>query len=264
MFFSPLNAVSLHAAEPLSISGITEPIMDVTLSATIGGTVARIFMKEGTTVANGAVILEMDKKLDELEVERRKLIWESKAELEAAAVREASLKWLYESNRELFMGTGSVSKEELEKAKLDYELAVAEHKRLDAQEKRELIEYEMARESLHKRSLVSPIQGTIIKLFLDEGEGFQENQPLAHVVDTSRGLFICNAEEWIGRGFKKGQTVDLRINTGKKTTTVKGTLVFVSPIVDAASGLLEIKAEFDNHDGAVRPGVAGSLLVRGI
>jgi RND family efflux transporter MFP subunit len=245
------------------ISGITEPVMDVTLSATIGGTVSKIFMKEGATVANGAVILEMDKKIDELEAERRKLIWESKAELEAAAVRMTTLKWMVESSRELFVSTGSVSKEELEKVKLDYELAVAEHKRLDAQEERERIEYDMARESLRKRSLVSPLHGTVIKIFLDEGEGFQENQPLVHVVDTNRVLFVSNVEEWIGRSLTKGQTVDLKINTGKRSIAVKGTLVFVSPVVDPASGLLEIKAEFDNKDGNVRPGVAGFLLIKG-
>lgn len=263
LFFSPLAAAVVQAAETLSLSGITEPIMDVTLSATTGGTIAAIFVKEGAVVSKGAVILEMDKKLDELEVERRKLIWEGKSELEAAAARVATLKWLLESNRELFRSTASVSKEELEKMRLDYELAVAEHKRLVTQEERERIEYEMARETLRKRSLISPIQGTVIKLFLDEGEGFQENQPLAHIVDTSRGLFVCNVEEWVGRSLRKGQSVDLKINAGTKNIAVKGKLVFVSPVVDPASGLLEVKAEFENQDGTVRPGVAGSLLIRG-
>jgi len=262
LLFSPLTAAAVHAAEALSLPGITEPIMDVTLSATTGGTISTIFVKEGAVVPKGAVILEMDKKLDELEVERRKLIWEAKSEVEAAAARVATQKWLLESNRELFRSTASVSKEELEKMQLDYELAVAEHKRLVTQEERERIEYEMARETLRKRSLISPIQGTVIKLFLDEGEGFQENQPLAHIVDTSRGLFVGNVEEWIGRSLRKGQSVDLKINAGTKAIAVKGTLVFVSPVVDPASGLLEVKAEFENREGAVRPGVAGFLLIR--
>jgi len=263
LFFSLLGAVAARAAETLSLSGITEPIKDVTLSATTSGTISAIFVKEGERVSMGAVILEIDKKLDELETERRRLIWESKSELEAAAARVTTLKWLLESNRELFASTASVSKDDLEKMQLDYELAVAEHKRLITQEDREKIEYEMARETLRKRSLISPIQGTVIKLFQDEGEGFQENQPLAHIVDTSRGLFVCNVEEKIGRGLKKGQSVDLRINAGTKSIVVKGKLVFVSPVVDQASGLLEVKAEFENQEGLVRPGVAGSLLIRG-
>jgi RND family efflux transporter MFP subunit len=250
------------AKEPLSVSGITQPIRDVTLSATVVGTISAIFVKEGMTVRAGAAILELDKKLEELEVQRRKLIWESKAELEAAAARVATLKSLLESTRDLFNSTGSVSKEELEKLALEYNVAVAEEKRLDSAEERERIEYEMARETLRKRSLISPIQGTVIKLFLDEGETCQEKQPLAQVVDTSRGILVCNVEEAVGRNLRKGEAVDLRIKAGSGTVARKGMVVFVSPVVDPASGLLEVKAEFDNQDGSVRPGVAGFLLLR--
>ncbi len=252
---APANRV--YAAE---VPGITEPISDVTLSATIGGTISKIFLKEGATVQKGAVILEMDKKIDELEVERRKLIWDGKAELEAAAARVKTLKWMVDSNLELFKTTASVSREELEKIQLDYELAVAEKKKLEAQKERERVEYEMAGDSLRKRSILSPIQGTVVKIYLDEGEGFQENQPLVHVVDTSRAIFTANVEEWIGRSLIKGQTVSLKINAGKNTVFVQGTLVFVSPVVDPASGLLEVKAEFNNSNGVVRPGVSGFLL----
>jgi multidrug resistance efflux pump len=99
---------------------------------------------------------------------------------------------------------------------------VAEKERLESAEERERIEYEMARESLRKRSLTSPIQGTVIKLFLDEGEGCQENQPLVRVVDASRGIFITNVEEWIGRTLRMGQTVDG--NQNRKVLARKGTL----------------------------------------
>jgi RND family efflux transporter MFP subunit len=255
--FAIPSANNLYAAE---VPGITEPVSDVTLSATIGGLVSKIFLKEGAMVQKGAVLLEMDQRIDELEVERRKLIWDGKAELEAAAARVKTLKWMVDSNLELFKTTASVSKEELEKLQLDYELAVAEKKKLEAQKERERVEYEMARDSLRKRTILSPIRGTVVKIFLEEGEGFQENQPLVQVVDTSRAIFTANVEEWVGRNLRKGQMVSLKIIAGKSTVLVRGILVFVSPVVDPASGLLQIKAEFNNSDGVVRPGVAGFLL----
>lgn len=255
-------AVPGFAKEPLSVSGVTEPIRDVTLSATVVGTISAILVKEGMTVQAGAAILELDKKLEELEVQRRKLIWESKAELEAAAARVATLRSLLDATRELFNSTGSVSKEELEKLALEYSVAVAEQKRLESAEERERIEHEMARETLRKRSLISPISGTVVKLFLDEGETCQEKQPLAQVVDTSRGGLVCNVEEAIGRTLRKGQSVDLKIKAGNGAVARKGMVIFVSPVVDPASGLLEVKAEFDNQDGSVRPGVAGFLLLK--
>lgn len=263
MSLFPWNPLTSHAKEPIPISGITEPVKDVTLSANVVGTIAAIFLKEGMSVKKGEIILELDKQLEALEVVRRKLIWESKAEVAAAEVRVITLQSQFESTRELFKSTGSVSREELEKLELDYKLAVAEKERLENAEERERIEYEMARESLRKRSLISPIQGIVVKLFLDEGEACNENQPLARVVDAGRGIFVSNVEEWIGRSMRMGQTVDLKIRTGAESIAKKGTIVFVSPVADMASGLIEVKAEFDNQDGLVRPGVSGSLLLRG-
>jgi RND family efflux transporter MFP subunit len=250
------------AQQQVSISGITEPIKDRTLSATVADRISAIFFKEGGITEQGHTILELDNSLEVLEVKRRKLIWESKAELESVDAQVTTLKSLLQSTRELFTSTHSVSREELEKLELEYKVAVAEKHRLEAAEEREKIEYEMALQNLEKRRLKSPISGTIIKLFLDEGETCEENQPLVRVVDTSRGIFVCNVEEWIGRTLKNAQSVDLKIRTGSKSIRKKGTIIFVSPVVDPASGLLEVKAEFNNSDGSVRPGVAGSMLLR--
>jgi RND family efflux transporter MFP subunit len=227
------GASTSYGQEQLSVSGITEPINDVTLSASVAGMISAIFFKEGAHIKKGQSILELDNKLEELEVERRRLIWESKVEVDAASERVVTLKSLLNSTRELFESTGSVSKEELEEAL----------------------------ENLHKRRLRSPIKGIIIKLFLDKGEYCEPGQPLVHVVDTSRCLFVGNVEEWIGRTLRKGQSVDLKIRTGSKSITKKGTIVFVSPVVDPASSLLEVKTEFENGDGAVRPGISGVMLL---
>ncbi len=81
------------------------------------------------------------------------------------------------------------------------------------------------------------------------------------MVDTSRCLFVCNVEEWVGRTLEKGQTARLTIKAGNSTIAKTGRFVFVSPVVDPASGLLEVKVEFDNTDGSVRPGISGSLLL---
>ena len=248
--------------QQISISGITEPIKDRTLSATVADTISTIFFKEGADVEQGQVILKLDNRLEILEVERRKLLWESKAEIEAVEAQVATLKLLFESTRELFNKTHSVSKEELDKLELEYKVAVAERRRLEAAEERERIEYEMALQNMQKRSLRSPVQGTIIKLFLQEGETCEQNQPLIRVVDTSRGTFVCNMEEWLGRTLKSGQTIDLKIRTGSTSIAKKGTIVFVSPVVDPASGLLEVKAEFNNPDASIRPGVSGVMLIK--
>ena len=247
--------------QQLSVAGITEPIEDITLNAIVEGTIAKLHFKEGATVKKGQTILELDKRLEALEVGRRKLIWESKSELEAAAAQAVTLKSMLASTRELFESTRSVSKDELIRLELEYKLAVSEKQRLEVAEVREKIEYEMALETLARRRLRAPIQGTIIKLFLDIGESCEQTQPLVHLVNTRKCRFVCNIEEWAGRTLKKGQSVDLKIKIGSEVVDKEGKVIFASPVVDSASGLLEVKAEFDNADGTVRPGISGVLIL---
>lgn len=262
VFFLSCGVYPLFAGETISVSGITEPINDVTLSLDVAGAIGSIFFKERAFLKKGQAILELDNRLENLEVKRRKLIWESKAEVNAALERVITLKSLLESTRALYESTGSVSKEKLDEKELDYKLALAEQKRLEIAEERESIEYEMAVQTLHKRTLFSPINGIIIELFLSIGETCEANQALARVVDPSRCFFVCNVEEPLGRELKMGQSVRMEIQTGSNSLEKKGTIAFVSPVVDPASGLLKVKARFDNSSGEIWPGVSGFMFLK--
>jgi len=261
-FFALLGTFSNVLAQEITpISGVTEPIHDLTLTLPVSGAVAALHFKEGAHVHKGEVIVELDKKLEELEVQRRKLIWESKAELNSATARVKTLSNQLKASKELFNSTGSISLEELEKQQLDYEIAVAEQQRLEAAESKEKIEYEMAVEQLNKRVLRSPINGIVTKLFLDIGETSDPDKPLIQLVDVEYFVLVCNVEESIGGRVKKGKPVEIRINAGDEPITKMGEIIYVSPVVEPASGLQTIKAMFENKDGKVQPGVSGSLLL---
>ncbi len=261
LFLSPGRAVL--AEQEISVTGVTEPIKDIILSAETGGKITDIFFNEGEKVQKGRCILQLDSKLEKLEVQRTKLIWESKVEVNSALEKVNTLKPHLESTRALFKSTKSVSKEELEQQELEYILAVAEHKKLEVAELKEKLAYEAALEKLHKLSIRSPINGTLIKRELDEGENCEPRQPLIHLVDTGKCLFICDVEEPIGRRLKERQIVNLIIQTGNETVRKKGTIIFASPVVDSASSLLEVKVEFENSDGLVKPGVSGTIIFTG-
>ncbi|MEA3416873.1 MAG: efflux RND transporter periplasmic adaptor subunit [Thermodesulfobacteriota bacterium] len=262
VFLLSCGVYPLFAGETISVSGITEPINDVTLSLDVSGAIRSIFFKEGALLKKGQAILEVDNRLENLEVKRRKLIWESKAEVNAALERVITLKSLLESTRVLYENTGSVSKEELDEKELDYKLALAEQERLEIAEERERVEHEMAVETLRKRTLFSPINGVIIELFLDLGETCEANQALVRVVNTSKCFFVCNIEERLGRELRMGQSVYIELQTGSKSLKKKGTIAFVSPVVDPASGLLEVKVQFDNSGGEIWPGVSGFMFLK--
>lgn len=253
---------SAMAQDVIGISGITEPIHDVLLSLPTTGMVNKIFYNEGDFVKKGTVILSLDKQLEALEVERRKLLWESKAEVNSANARVATMSSHLKSTWELYKSTGSISLEEVEQQQLEYDLAVAEKERLENNEAREQIEYKIAAEQLSKRSLRAPFSGIITELLVDIGETSELDVPLVHLVDTSQCLFVCTVEEQIGRTLKSGPYVDLEIQAGAEFVKIKGKIMYVDPVVDPASGLQRVKVLFQNKDGEIHPGVAGTMFVR--
>ena len=254
-------SAQVTAQETAGIPGITEPIHDVLLSLPAMGIVTKIFYNEGDYVKKGAVILNLDKRLETLEVARRKLIWESKAELNSATARVAIMGSQLKSTRELYKTTGSFSKEEVEQQQLDYELAVAEMKRLENSEERERIEYKIAVEQLNKRSLRAPFSGIITEFLVDLGETSERDVTLAQLVDISQVLFVCTVEEHVGRTLKSGPDVDLEIQAGVTPIKIKGKITYVDPVVDPASGLQRVKVLFENQEGEIHPGVTGTMFV---
>jgi RND family efflux transporter MFP subunit len=249
-------------SEPLSIAGITEPVSEATLSAMVPGTIRKIHFREGASVKAGDVILELDKQQEELEVARRKLVWESRAEVDSASDRVATVKMDLDATRTLFEQSQSVSKDEMDKKELEYKLAVAELERLRVAEDREKIEYEMALDQLARRDLKAPFDGTITKIHREIGESCEPDSPLADLVDASRFYFVASVEAGVALRLKVGDPVDFADGTASGTG-VPGRISFVSPVLDPASGLQSIKAVFDNPDARVRPGAAGNMISRG-
>jgi RND family efflux transporter MFP subunit len=235
--------------------------MDAMLGISAIGRVAKIHLPEGTTVEKGQVILELDQQLETLEVQRRKLLWTSKAEVQSAGRQAKTLKLHLKATKDLYRTTGSVPREELENQELEHALAVDELKRLQDAERREKIEFGIANQQLFRRSLRAPFSGQIAELLINVGENCELDTPLVHLVNTSRGYFVANVELRVSEKLTQGQTVELQLQSGLEIVKRNAEIVFISPVVDPASGLRKIKAQFDNLHGNIIPGVAGVMIL---
>jgi RND family efflux transporter MFP subunit len=177
----------------------------------------------------------LEKQLEELEVKRRKLV-------------AVSVETELEATRTLFQTTRSVPKEELNQKETEYQVALTEH--------------EIALETVRKRLITAPFSGIITEFYLQIGEPCEAQQPVLRLVDTRQCYFVCNVEPETVAALNVGDIVPLSIQTGSEPVRVTGTVVFISPVVDPGSGLLRVRLLFDNPDGRVRPGVAGTLLLQ--
>jgi RND family efflux transporter MFP subunit len=222
------------AADTYSASGITEPVADILLSTPVAGIVAEIKYGEGMFVASNAVILTLDKRLEELETTRRKVVLDNR-------------KQDYQSTLGVYEKTKSVSRDEVDKKRAEYEVAGAE--------------YETALEQLRRRQIIAPCAGVVAESPLDVGESCQAYQPVARLVDARQCYFVSNVEAKPAGRLQLGQVAKLEIDTTSGPTALTGKVVFLSPVVDPASGLQKVKLLFDNADGKVRPGLAGKLFI---
>jgi len=222
--------ISTRAADT-KVVGITEPFMDVTLGASVAGIIHAELFKEGDAVKKGDVIIELDKRLEEFEVQRRKAVVDQN-------------KMTLDSTRALTQTTKSVSKEELAKKEAEYNISVAEHG--------------IAVEQLAHRLIVAPFSGAITEIQLHPGAPCAPYQPLVRVVDTTRCYFVGQIEGKATSSLELDQKVKIEIEGSK--TPVTGKICFISPVVDPASGLAKVKALFENADGKIRPGLAAKMI----
>ena len=230
-----LQAAQGLAAEATWITGVTEPVKDVTLAFPVVGVVCARPLEEGTAVRKDQVVIELDKQLEELDLERKRLARElASSELER-------LRSLAQRN------AISVSKEEIEKKRSEFEIARVDH--------------ELAAAVLRRRQLVSPIEGQVAQFFKDVGEKCEDQQPVVRIVDTRRCHLVANLEPRLAQTLRIQQKVRVEVPGSDSPVTLEATLVYISPVADAASGLLRIKAVFENPDGRIRPGVAGRLRI---
>jgi RND family efflux transporter MFP subunit len=222
-------------AEGLWANGLTEAVNDVTMSAAVIGIVGARPVEEGAKVKQGQVLLELDKRLEELEVTRKRFMRD-----------QAKNEW--ERARTLAEKSAiSISREEMDKKQADFNVASVEH--------------DLASEQLRRRQLIAPFDGVVAEFFLKVGEGCQVQQPLVRLVDPRRCYLVVSLDARIGHGLEAGQKVKLEAEAGAATVPFDGVIHHVSPVVDPASGLMKIKVLFENDAGRVRPGVAGRMLL---
>ena len=220
------------ADAPLTVDGITEPFMDVQLGFADAGIIRQQFFHEGDVINKGDVILELDKNLEVLEVQRRKAVMEQN-------------KMIFESTSELFKSTKSISKEDLSKAQSDYDVSAAD--------------YSIAVQQLANRQLVAPFSGSIVEILLKPGAAVAPYQPLVRLVDTSRCYFVGHVDGRNVSSLQLDEPVQIQVDGGQMAS---GKICFISPVVDAASGLARIKAVFDNAEGKIHPGMAATMTAQ--
>ncbi len=245
-------------------TGLVEPLHDVWLSPPVAGRIGAIAVREGESVQAGDLLVTLDARIEELEVERRRLILEDTSELQAARARNVLIKQDLDATRGLFERTGSVSREELAKKETEHKLSEIEVSRLEQEKIRQEAELSIARERLALSRLIAPFDGIVADIRVEVGEGVQAIQPVLRIVDPRVARLVVNIPAALAASLLKDAPAQLRFSLAGPLIEKEATVDFISPVIDPASGLREVKFRFDNSDPRIEPGRTGEWIHGGV
>lgn len=239
--------------------GLVYPVADVEFGVSVAGVVQQVMIKPGQAVRAGQPLLEIESQAQKLEMQRRRLVAEDASELEATATRLMVLDELLALSELVASRSQSVSKEELTKQRLERMTTHGRLQQLRAQKSREQLELQLAQLDLAQRTLRAPRSGMVVESAAVAGEWAKPGDALFRLVDISQVELRLSLPQSVARGMRVGQQITASFETGVEPVQVSGVVHFVSPLADAASGLVDTRLRFSNPKGQIRPGAKGRL-----
>jgi len=154
----------------VSGSGQVKPKVEVKISANVSGKIIRLGAREGDRVRKGQVLVELDRTNYEAAVVQAKAALSSakanarqaKANMEKAEADYKRMMGLYEQKL--------ISQEQMEAARTQYEVAKAQYEAALDQVTQAEAGLKRAHDDLSKTTILSPIDGTVVKINKEVGE----------------------------------------------------------------------------------------------
>ena len=258
-----MAVTAVHAQQGGEFVGIVYPVRDLALSAHVAAVVDQVPVAVGQRVAAGQVILRQDSRMQEAERERRRVILQDRSELDSTEQRRRLIEGLTLDATALFERAGTVSRDEVTKLRLELEAAAGRVEQLRQAKKREQVELELAERDFALRELRAPAAGVITLVKVQPGEWAAPGDALFRLVDETVCELRVNVSPAAARRLATGASVAVRVDDPAVPAPIGGRVTFVSPVIDAASTLVEVRVQFPNADRRIRPGVKGRLRVEG-
>lgn len=198
----------------------------------IGGVVLSLAAEEGQFVRKGQLLAKLDAERHSV------LLRQAETELERLRLQDARNENLFQ--RQL------IARNAYEQNKSDLATRKAE--------------VDLARLSLSKCAVIAPFDGVITRRWIKQGQLLKVNEVAFEIADFRELKARLRVPERASAALKPGQIVDYRADA-LPGDTFPAKVERVSPVVDAASGTVDIVVAVDNSGGRLRPGLFSRLNV---
>jgi len=257
----------------VSASGEIKPKKNINISAQVPGRIVRIGVVEGQEVRAGDFLLKLDSTQYEANADRdRNFIRAANADLIQTEARLQLDKSSYDRQQQLF-ADNLISKEQLETAKAAYDVSVAQANASRFQIKQAEASLTSTLDSLAKTTYISPIDGIITSLQVEEGEtaiiGTMNNP--GTVMLTIADLSVMEVEVEVDEtdviGVALGQGANVRVDA-LPDTIFKGKVTEIgSSAIQQSTSLststqeskdFKVVVTLDDPDRKLKPGLSAS------
>lgn len=222
------SVAALRAAD-----GVLLPYREVTVSSAVAGILAEVDVKEGDRVEANQLLARLIDAVETKDAERFAKVLEQK-EFAAKGTQN-----LYHDQ--------VVSEGEAVEKRLDRDVAKLQH--------------QIALEQLDRRKIRSPIAGVVVEKKKEAGEAVNENEAVFHIIDISKVYLQVFVDATVALRLKAGQTVPVTFPEFSNLEA-NGTIDFIDPRIDGASGLVRVKILIDNPDRKLIAGMRGAAALK--
>lgn len=251
------DTIGIDSGSAVGLRGHSECVADLKLAFPVSGVIGMIQVKEGATVDAGSVLAQLDRRIEEIELARRQVLLDDLSELNAALAQQEVSAAQYEAAQNLYDRGGAISKEDLQNRRLARDLIRVEVQRLRTQEALQALDRDTAAEALERRTMLAPSPGIISRILRKPGESVQAYEPVLTLCDVSEILLTASIPAY-GIDLPEGAAVMLAF---PGHDPIAGRVRFLSPVVDAASGLRDVRIEMSERPDWMRPGLAADLIL---
>jgi len=256
----------------VSASGEVKPKKNINISAQVPGRIIKIGVIEGQEVKTGDFLLKLDSTQYEANADRdQNFIRAANADLIQSEARLKRDKSSFDRQQKLY-DDNLISKDQLEAAKAQYDVSVAQTNAIEFQIKQAEASLKSTMDSLAKTTYTSPIDGVITSLQVEEGEvaiiGTMNNP--GTVMLTIADLSVMEVEVEVDEtdviGVSMGQDADIRVDA-MPGTVFKGKVTEIgsSALQKTTAGVstqeskdFKVVVTLDNPARKLKPGLSAS------
>jgi len=218
----------------------------VTIRSRVDGQITQVHVTEGQLVRRGQVLFTLDSRLNQaILAQQEAQLAANRAQIvrfQADAVRYQSLR-----------GEGFAAQQRFEQATAEAAAAVANARATEAQIQQTRLNIEFA-------TITAETDGKLGVLPLRVGNFVRQAETVAMATLTQMNPILVQfsvPERWLPQirtALNAGEVPVLARGDGETGPPAEGRLVFVDSAVDTATGTIQLRARFDNPEGALWPG----------